>query len=57
VKPGLCWLKNMYFRVDEEFYAELDAKLEVVRKKEVRWLGTPNSSDAAPASSSTITPR
>lgn len=41
VKPGLCWLKNMYFRVDEEFYAELDAKLEKVRKKEVRWLGTP----------------
>lgn len=41
VKPGLCWLKNMYFRVDEEFYAELDAKLEVVRRKEIRWLGTP----------------
>lgn len=41
VKPGLCWLKNMYFKVDEEFYAELDAKLELVRKKEVRWIGTP----------------
>jgi MoaA/NifB/PqqE/SkfB family radical SAM enzyme len=41
VKPGLCWLKNMYFRVDDEFYAELDAKLEMVRKREVRWLGTP----------------
>jgi MoaA/NifB/PqqE/SkfB family radical SAM enzyme len=41
VKPNLCWLKNMYFRVDEEFYAELDAKLEKVRRKEVRWLGTP----------------
>jgi MoaA/NifB/PqqE/SkfB family radical SAM enzyme len=41
VKPGLCWLKNMYFKFDEEFYAELDAKLEVVRKKEVRWIGTP----------------
>jgi hypothetical protein len=41
VKPGLCWLKNMYFRVDEEFYAELDAKLEVARRKEIRWLGTP----------------
>jgi MoaA/NifB/PqqE/SkfB family radical SAM enzyme len=41
VKPGLCWLKNMYFKVDEEFYAELDAKLEKVRRKEVRWLGTP----------------
>ncbi len=41
VKPGLCWLKNMYFKVDEEFYAELDAKLENVRRKEVRWFGTP----------------
>jgi MoaA/NifB/PqqE/SkfB family radical SAM enzyme len=41
VKPGLCWLKNMYFKFDDEFYAELDAKLEVVRKKEVRWIGTP----------------
>jgi MoaA/NifB/PqqE/SkfB family radical SAM enzyme len=41
VKPGLCWLKNMYFKVDDEFYAELDAKLEAVRKKEVRWIGTP----------------
>jgi MoaA/NifB/PqqE/SkfB family radical SAM enzyme len=41
VTPGLCWLKNMYFKFDEEFYAELDAKLEVVRKKEVRWIGTP----------------
>jgi MoaA/NifB/PqqE/SkfB family radical SAM enzyme len=41
VKPGLCWLKTMYFKFDEEFYAELDAKLEVVRKKEVRWIGTP----------------
>ncbi|HEX3577560.1 MAG TPA: SPASM domain-containing protein, partial [Thermoanaerobaculia bacterium] len=41
VKPGLCWLKNMYFMVDEEFYAELDAKLEAVRKREVRWIGTP----------------
>jgi MoaA/NifB/PqqE/SkfB family radical SAM enzyme len=41
VKPGLCWLKNMYFKFDEEFYAELDAKLEIVRKKEVRWIGTP----------------
>ena len=41
VKPGLCWLKNMYFKFDEEFYAELDAKLEVVRRKEVRWIGTP----------------
>jgi MoaA/NifB/PqqE/SkfB family radical SAM enzyme len=41
VEPGLCWLKHAYFRDDDEFYAELDAKLEAVRKKEVRWLGTP----------------
>lgn len=41
VKPGLCWLKNMYFRADEEFYRELDERLEAVRKKELRWIGTP----------------
>jgi MoaA/NifB/PqqE/SkfB family radical SAM enzyme len=41
VKPGLCWLKNMYFRADEEFYAELAVALDEARRKEVRWLGTP----------------
>lgn len=41
VKPGLCWLKNMYFRGDEEFYAELAAALDKARRKEIRWLGTP----------------
>jgi MoaA/NifB/PqqE/SkfB family radical SAM enzyme len=38
VTDGLCWLKNMYFRADEEFYAELDQTLEAVRKKEIRWM-------------------
>ncbi len=41
VKPGLCWLKNMYFRADEEFYAELDARLAEARRKEIRWIGPP----------------
>lgn len=41
VKPGLCWLKNMFFRGDEEFYAELDARLTELRKREIRWIGTP----------------
>src|SRR5258708_9943957 len=41
VKPGLCWLKNMYCKADEEFYSELGARLDVLRKKEVRWRGTP----------------
>jgi MoaA/NifB/PqqE/SkfB family radical SAM enzyme len=38
VTDGLCWLKNMYFRADEEFYAELDQTLEKVRRKEIRWM-------------------
>jgi MoaA/NifB/PqqE/SkfB family radical SAM enzyme len=41
VKEGLCWLKNMYFRGDQEFYAELAAKLDETRKREVRFIGTP----------------
>jgi MoaA/NifB/PqqE/SkfB family radical SAM enzyme len=41
VKPGLCWLKNMYFRADQEFYAELATALDAARKKEVRWIGSP----------------
>lgn len=39
VTDGLCWLKNMYFREDGEFYAELDATMSAVRRREVRWLG------------------
>ena len=34
VQDGLCWLKNMYFRADEEFYAELGARLDEVRRTE-----------------------
>lgn len=38
VAEGLCWLKNMYFRGDAEFYAELDQKLQETRKEEIRWI-------------------
>jgi MoaA/NifB/PqqE/SkfB family radical SAM enzyme len=41
VEPNACFLKNMYFRHDEEFYRDLDQALEQARKKEVRWLGSP----------------
>jgi MoaA/NifB/PqqE/SkfB family radical SAM enzyme len=30
---GMCWLKNMYFRGDETFYAELGAALETARRR------------------------
>jgi MoaA/NifB/PqqE/SkfB family radical SAM enzyme len=36
VTDGLCWLKNMYFRGDEEFYTELGTALEDMRKRELR---------------------
>jgi MoaA/NifB/PqqE/SkfB family radical SAM enzyme len=36
VKEGLCWLKNMYFRGDEEFYRDLGEALEEARERE-RW--------------------
>lgn len=39
VEPDLCWLKNVYFRGDEEFYGDLNKALERARKKEVRWFG------------------
>ena len=38
VTDGLCWLKNMYFRADEEFYRELDEKMTEVRKKELNFV-------------------
>jgi MoaA/NifB/PqqE/SkfB family radical SAM enzyme len=41
VEPNACFLKNMYFRHDEEFYRDLDHALEQTRKKEIRWLGSP----------------
>ena len=38
VVDGLCWLKNMYFRGDEEFYRELDEKLSEKRKEELNFV-------------------
>ena len=38
VIDGLCWLKNMYFRADEEFYRELDEKLTAARKEEINFV-------------------
>ena len=35
VVEGLCWLKNMYFRYDEEFYSELDTALTDMRRREL----------------------
>ena len=34
VKDGLCWLKNMYFRADEEFYRELGEALAKAARTE-----------------------
>jgi hypothetical protein len=36
VEPGMCYLKNMYFRGDEGFYRELGAALDEARHRE-RW--------------------
>ncbi len=36
VQHGACWLKNIYFRADEAFYAELATALDAARKTE-RW--------------------
>ena len=36
-----CGLKNMYFRGDDEFYAELGEALDQARSREVRFFGTP----------------
>jgi hypothetical protein len=33
VTHGACWLKNIYFRGDEEFYARLGEALERARRK------------------------
>ena len=42
-----CGLKNMYFRGDEEFYAELGQALDQARRREVRWLGKPRQAARA----------
>ncbi len=34
VEPHICWLKNMYFRADEDFYRELGTALEAARAEE-----------------------
>ncbi len=38
VTDGLCWLKNMYFRYDEDFYRELDAELTAMRQQEIAFV-------------------
>jgi len=35
-EPGLCWLKNIYFRADDTFYAELAAALDAKRGERAR---------------------
>jgi MoaA/NifB/PqqE/SkfB family radical SAM enzyme len=40
VTDGLCWLKNMYFRYDEDFYRELDQELNAARKQEIAFVST-----------------
>ena len=47
VEPSLCGLKNMFFRGDEAFYAELGAEMDKLRRREVRWLGTPRQTARA----------
>jgi len=43
VEKNLCWLKNMFFRADEDFYRELGEALAVARKREVGWIGPPKN--------------
>ena len=33
VEYGLCWLKNIYFRGDEKFYAELGKAMDAARRR------------------------
>ena len=42
IEKNLCWLKNMYFRADEDFYRELGEALAIARKKEIGWVGKPS---------------
>ncbi|HUO84616.1 MAG TPA: radical SAM protein [Thermoanaerobaculia bacterium] len=37
IEQRLCWLKNMYFRADEEFYRELGEALESMRRTDLGW--------------------
>ncbi|HEX2120345.1 MAG TPA: radical SAM/SPASM domain-containing protein, partial [Thermoanaerobaculia bacterium] len=48
VEPFQCYLKNMYFRGDQEFYDELEQTLSATRKREIRWVfGTSKQSRRA----------
>ena len=38
VTSHMCYLKNMYFLGDDEFYAEMDRALTAARKKELRYI-------------------
>jgi MoaA/NifB/PqqE/SkfB family radical SAM enzyme len=40
VQDNMCWLKNMYFRGDEEFYRELGEALDKTRATEIRLGGS-----------------
>jgi MoaA/NifB/PqqE/SkfB family radical SAM enzyme len=39
IEPGACWLKNNYFRGDEEFYRQLGQALDEARLREVGLSG------------------
>ena len=39
VEPGMCYLKNMYFRGDEDFYARLGRAMAWARRRS-RWKRT-----------------
>jgi MoaA/NifB/PqqE/SkfB family radical SAM enzyme len=39
VNQHACGLKNMYFRGDDKFYADLNRALTAARKREIRWIG------------------
>jgi MoaA/NifB/PqqE/SkfB family radical SAM enzyme len=38
-EPGMCWLKNVYFRADESFYQELGEALDAERAARARVRG------------------
>jgi len=47
VEAHRCGLKNMYFREDAAFYADLGRALDAKRAREVRWLGSPRQAARA----------
>ncbi|HXG57991.1 MAG TPA: radical SAM/SPASM domain-containing protein [Thermoanaerobaculia bacterium] len=40
VNAHSCGLKNMYFRGDDEFYRQLGRRMDEVRRREIRWIGS-----------------